>query len=105
MATLASQFLAIQREFDSYRNDARPVKVDGNTLSIAAVAAAARCNTPVALDQSFHIKARVAQSRSVITEKVESGLSVYGLSTGFGGSGTHHKFSYPFLSAFSTFFS
>ncbi|KAE9411419.1 phenylalanine ammonia-lyase [Gymnopus androsaceus JB14] len=86
MATLSSKFVAIQREFETYRNGRKPVKVDGQTLSIAAVTAAARCNTPVTLDQSSHIKSRVAQSRSVIAEKVESGISVYGLSTGFGGS-------------------
>lgn len=71
------------------------MKVDGQTLSIAAVTAAARCNTPVTLDQSSHIKSRVAQSRSVIAEKVESGISVYGLSTGFGGSGVLFELLYP----------
>jgi phenylalanine ammonia-lyase len=65
----------------------KSVKVDGHTLSIAAVTAAARYNAVVDLDQSPLTKEQVAKSRAVIASKVESGASVYGLSTGFGGSG------------------
>lgn len=65
------------------------MKVDGQTLSIAAVTAAARYNASVVLDGSESIKAQVVKSRGVISEKVESGASVYGLSTGFGGSGEY----------------
>lgn len=61
--------------------------MDGQTLSIAAVAATARYHAQVELDDSSTTRARLAKSRKVITDKVESGTSVYGLSTGFGGSG------------------
>ncbi len=63
-----------------------PVVVDGHTISIPAVTAAARYHASVTLDQSPNLKAKVAGSRQVIAEKVESGTSVYGVSTGFGGS-------------------
>lgn len=65
----------------------KTVKIDGQTLSIAAVTAAARYHARAELDDSSVIRERVNSSRNVISEKVESGTSVYGLSTGFGGSG------------------
>jgi len=102
-STLLSKFLESQRELDTYKylNDhnydtqslmvfhrnGKAVKVDGQTLSIAAVAAAARYHAQVELDDSPTARERLAKSRKVITDKVESGTSVYGLSTGFGGSG------------------
>ena len=64
-----------------------PVKVDGHTLSVAAIVAAARHAAPIRLDDSKRTKDRVEKSRQVVVDKVESGASIYGLSTGFGGSG------------------
>jgi phenylalanine ammonia-lyase len=64
-----------------------PVKVDGHTLSVAAIVAAARHAAPIRLDDCKRTKDRVEKSRRVVIDKVESGASVYGLSTGFGGSG------------------
>jgi len=69
-----------------------PVKVDGHTLSVAAIVAAARHAAPVRLDDSKRTKDRVESSRQVVVDKVASGASVYGLSTGFGGSGTSFLF-------------
>jgi len=40
----------------------------------------------VALDESLEIKDQVARSRAVIVSKVDAQTSVYGVSTGFGGS-------------------
>ena len=65
----------------------RTINVDGHTLSLAAVTAAARYNANVELSQSAQVKEGVEKSRAVIAEKVEQGTSVYGVSTGFGGSG------------------
>jgi len=64
----------------------RSVTVDGHTLSIAAVTAAARYHTSVSLDESLAVKNKIAKSRKVIVDKIDAGLSVYGVSTGFGGS-------------------
>ncbi|KAF8891770.1 L-Aspartase-like protein [Infundibulicybe gibba] len=83
--TTAALFIESFKELESYQNGA-PVVVDGKNLSIAAVTAASRYNASVALDGSTDIKTRIAKSRKVITDKVERGASVYGVSTGFGGS-------------------
>ena len=63
--------------------------VNGHTLSIPAVAATARFAVPVALDDSPDIRERVTSSRRVIVDKVANERSVYGVSTGFGGSGVY----------------
>ncbi|KAF8210362.1 L-Aspartase-like protein [Mycena galopus ATCC 62051] len=85
--TLLSKFLASQRELESYLNTERAVAVDGKTMSIAAVTAAARhVGVDVQLSTDSAVKERLLKSRAVISEKVEKGTSVYGLSTGFGGS-------------------
>jgi phenylalanine ammonia-lyase len=56
-------------------------------LSIPAVTAVARYSASVQLDQSPSTKDRIIKSRRVVTDKVDAGISVYGVSTGFGGSG------------------
>ncbi|TEB37626.1 phenylalanine ammonium lyase [Coprinellus micaceus] len=84
-STLLGQFITSQRELSKYQNG-QEVVIDGHTLTTAAVVAAARHYAPVRLDESEHVKERVVKSRKVIADKVESGASVYGLSTGFGGS-------------------
>lgn len=53
---------------------------------MAAVTATARYNASVVLDDSPSITSRINKSRKVIVNKVDAGLSVYGVSTGFGGS-------------------
>ncbi|KAG5648509.1 hypothetical protein DXG03_003120 [Asterophora parasitica] len=84
-STLLDKFLETHKELEAYKNG-KPVTVDGQTMSVAAVTAAARYNVRAELDNSAEIKERVQKSRNVIATKVESGTSVYGLSTGFGGS-------------------
>jgi phenylalanine ammonia-lyase len=68
------------------RRNGKAVVIDGQNLSIAAVTAAARYNVPVTLDDSSSTRNRMNASRKVISDKMELGLSVYGVSTGFGGS-------------------
>lgn len=48
--------------------------------------AAARYQAAVVLDDSPSVHVKLAKSRKVITDRVASGSSVYGVSTGFGGS-------------------
>ncbi|KAL1727333.1 L-Aspartase-like protein [Schizophyllum commune] len=83
--TLLACFLDSHRELEAYKHG-KPVLVDGDNLSVAAVAAVSRYNATVELDESPSIRERVKKSRQVIASKVDSGASVYGLSTGFGGS-------------------
>ncbi|KAF5325935.1 hypothetical protein D9611_000229 [Ephemerocybe angulata] len=84
-STLLAQFITSQRELAKYKNG-QSVVIDGHTLTTAGVVAAARHHSQIRLDESQHVKDRVVKSRKVISDKVESGASVYGLSTGFGGS-------------------
>jgi len=56
-------------------------------LTTAAVVAASRYAASVQLDDSDVVKGRVEESRQVVVNNVASGTSIYGLSTGFGGSG------------------
>ncbi|KAL1745026.1 L-Aspartase-like protein [Schizophyllum fasciatum] len=73
------------REVELYKNG-KAVIVDGQTLSIAAVAATARHGAAVQLSNSSHVRRRMEKSLQVIADKVENGISVYGVTTGFGGS-------------------
>lgn len=71
---------------NSFRNG-KAVVVDGHSLSVPALVAAARHNAQIFLNGSTEIRARIQSSRDVIMGKVETAKSVYGVSTGFGGSG------------------
>ncbi|KAK1222070.1 Protein pal1 [Marasmius sp. AFHP31] len=84
--SLLTQFLKSHCELESYKSGRSLVIVDGNNLSVAAVAAVARYNANVELKDSSEINSVVAKSRAVIVAKVDSGASIYGISTGFGGS-------------------
>ncbi|KAH8828023.1 L-Aspartase-like protein [Flagelloscypha sp. PMI_526] len=81
---LLHTFLQQQRELAAYKSGEKTVLVDGQTLSIAAVNATARFCAPISLDETC--QGAVSLSRQVIEDKITSGMSVYGLSTGFGGS-------------------
>lgn len=85
LETLLANFLASYKELEGYRSG-KPVVLDGKTLSIAAVTAASRYNASVELDGSPVIKGRVQRSREIMHKKVQEKLSIYGVSTGFGGS-------------------
>jgi hypothetical protein len=78
--------LTFPRLRHSSRNG-KPVTVDGYNLTIADVVAVARHGTMAALDASPEVRAKVERSMEAIDSKLASGKSVYGLSTGFGGSG------------------
>jgi len=71
----------------SWSSRTQAVKVDGHTLTTAAVVATSRYAASIRLDDCNGVKERVDKSRKVVVDKVESGASIYGLSTGFGGSG------------------
>ncbi|KAK0195746.1 L-Aspartase-like protein [Armillaria mellea] len=83
--TLLSKFVQSFKELESYKNG-KSVTIDGQTLSIAAVTAASRYQASVHMTQSPEVKKRVEKSRNLIADKVDNGISVYGVSTGFGGS-------------------
>ncbi|KAF7351061.1 Phenylalanine ammonia-lyase [Mycena sanguinolenta] len=82
---LLGEFVNQYLELESYKNG-RVIEIDGYSLSIPAVTAAARYGAPVVLKDSPVIKERLDKSRAVIVDKIEGNKSVYGVSTGFGGS-------------------
>lgn len=71
----------------SLRQGTKPLLIDGHTLSLAAVNAAARYGIPVLLDSSSEVKARVKRSKATLDDKLRDKKSIYGVSTGYGGSG------------------
>ena len=100
--TLSDEFILSCRELEVYKfvamhvrilidtdmltRNGKSVVIDGHSLSIAAVTAAARYHAAISLEDSYPVKNKLAKSRKVIVDKVDAGLSVYGVSTGFGGS-------------------
>lgn len=63
------------------------VNVDGQSLSLVAIAAVARHGVSVHTIDHEETTERMQRSRVVIARSVEESKSVYGVSTGFGGSG------------------
>jgi len=59
-----------------------PITLDGHSLSIADVVAAARGQVPVAIDREA-LKA-VTASRRAVEAAIQNGQTVYGVNTGFG---------------------
>ncbi|KAI9441666.1 phenylalanine ammonia-lyase [Lactarius indigo] len=82
---LLSCFIKQHQELRSHKNG-KPVVLDGQSLSVAGVVAVARYGAPVALNEAPEIRERMAKSHSVLMDKVQSNKSVYGISTGLGGS-------------------
>ncbi|OCH85474.1 phenylalanine ammonia-lyase [Obba rivulosa] len=83
--TLLATFIQEHNNLRAFRNG-RPVIVDGHTLSVSGVTAVARFGASVFLDSSPRTKENVAESRKVVVDKIDAETSVYGVSTGFGGS-------------------
>ncbi|TFY65441.1 hypothetical protein EVJ58_g1968 [Rhodofomes roseus] len=76
-SSLLNRFIDSYTELQAYKGG-KPVVVDGKTLSIPAVTAAARYGAAVALDEKDELKEQVANSRAVIVGKVNAETSVYG---------------------------
>lgn len=62
--------------------------LDGYDLTIPQVTAVARFHAHVKLDETPEIRHRMEKSRAVVDKKLANGTSIYGISTGFGGSGS-----------------
>ena len=73
------------------------ITVDGQSLSIMAIVATARHVVPLMLSSRFEIRERFEKSRSLVVSIVEEEKSVYGVSTGFGGSGIKLSFCKYFI--------
>ena len=64
------------------------VTVGNRRLSLEEVARVARCGTRVRLSDESDVVERVQASCDYIANAVESGKPIYGVTTGFGGTGT-----------------
>ncbi|CAE6421238.1 unnamed protein product [Rhizoctonia solani] len=84
-ATMLDTFITSHATVQSHKSG-KPVVIDGQNLTIPSVVAAARHGARVALDDSTVIKSRMAKAENAIEDKLRTGKSVYGISTGFGGS-------------------
>ncbi|KAH9976197.1 phenylalanine ammonia-lyase [Lactifluus volemus] len=62
------------------------IVLDGHSLTVAGVVGVARYGASVALSDAPDIRVRIVKSRSVLISKIEANKSVYGVSTGLGGS-------------------
>ncbi|KAI0653974.1 phenylalanine ammonia-lyase [Cubamyces menziesii] len=82
---LLAKFIEAHRSLEEHKRG-KPVLVDGEALTIPGITAVSRYLATSILDGSMHLRDRVLRSHQVVTEKVENGKSVYGVSTGFGGS-------------------
>ncbi|KAL4063870.1 L-Aspartase-like protein [Scleroderma yunnanense] len=98
MTTLIAQFVADVYEHDQYLAG-KPVVLTGSSLSLPQIAAIAQyppnhrslshdnaCAPYLQLTSSQDLREKVDASRAVIDDKVTAGISIYGVSTGFGGS-------------------
>ncbi|KAK0194557.1 phenylalanine ammonia-lyase [Armillaria mellea] len=80
-----SSFLTLLAQTKAYRNQ-KPVRVDGRSLSIPATVAVARYGVNPEVDNSAEAKERVYRSRQVLDDAVLGKKSIYGVTTGVGGS-------------------
>jgi phenylalanine ammonia-lyase len=71
--------------------------LNGQSLTVAGVIGVARYGALVTLDDVPETRERMAKSRNVLVGKVQAAKSVYGVSTGLGGSGTRHSLCFTRL--------
>lgn len=83
-ARLTSPTMANPFDIFSDLASRKPVSIDGHTLSIADVVAVARHGVPVSLSSDRAVLKRIDDSVAFLESKKH--LSIYGVSTGFGGS-------------------
>ncbi|KAL0954089.1 hypothetical protein HGRIS_005235 [Hohenbuehelia grisea] len=82
---IRSCFLALYKDLEAYRAG-KPICLDGKSLSIAAMVAVSRYAVDPQLDESVEARDRVRSSRAPIEEAIQANQSIYGVTTGVGGS-------------------
>ena len=85
-SSVVDAFLKDVRETQQYATG-KPVVLNGQSLTLPALAyAARRPRTRIALSADPAVRSGVEASRAVIQSKVDRGISIYGVTTGYGGS-------------------
>ena len=83
-ARLTSPTMANPFDIYSEVEARKPVSIDGHTLSIADIISVARHGVDVSLSKDSAVHKRIDDSVAFLESKKH--LSIYGVSTGFGGS-------------------
>ncbi|GJJ08484.1 hypothetical protein Clacol_002702 [Clathrus columnatus] len=82
---LLDTFLRFHAQAKEHRSG-EPILVDGHSLSIPAVFVNARYSPKVLLSRDPCLQEQVESCRRFLLDKMNAGKSIYGVSTGFGGS-------------------
>ncbi|GJJ13587.1 hypothetical protein Clacol_007843 [Clathrus columnatus] len=79
-------FIPLRIHLSNFLNDlsSQTVNLDGTSLSLSSLVAVARHKATTTIIEST--RQNVQASRDVLLEKLEADISIYGVSTGFGGS-------------------
>jgi len=83
---LLDTFLGSHKSLHASQDDGGAVNLNGFDLTIPQVTAVARYHAHVKLDDTPSMRTRLAKSRAVVDTKLAKGTSIYGISTGYGGS-------------------
>ncbi|KAH8705434.1 putative phenylalanine ammonia-lyase [Talaromyces proteolyticus] len=89
MRTSSSHYMQAHSEWtelQAFLSSDKPIVIDGHSLTIAGVVAAALYGKHVAVTDDPAILNRVQQSVDFLDSELRSGRTVYGVTTGFGGS-------------------
>ncbi|KZV88968.1 phenylalanine ammonium lyase [Exidia glandulosa HHB12029] len=96
-SSLLSLFLDSENELEHFIS--HQLVLDGKSLSVPGIVATSRYASTIALSQSPEIQELVAASRKVIDDRLATATSIYGVSTGFGGSANTRTDKYDALGA------
>ncbi|KAL4863702.1 hypothetical protein BDV12DRAFT_206208 [Aspergillus spectabilis] len=78
--------LSAFRSLDDLTRDGSKVILDGQSLNVSSVVAAACHQVPVSISTDPQLHARLRESVELLARKLAEGEIVYGVNTGFGGS-------------------
>ncbi|CAI7632183.1 unnamed protein product [Penicillium bialowiezense] len=89
--------LSSTRKFASLVEGNNEISLDGNSLDIASIFAVARCDVEPTLTKDPNVLAQVERSVEFLSEELLAGNTVYGVTTGFGGSANTRTQDYEAL--------
>ncbi|EJD42197.1 phenylalanine ammonia-lyase [Auricularia subglabra TFB-10046 SS5] len=96
--TLTACFVESQTQLQNLRR-LKVISIDGQSLSVPALVAIARYGASIELDSKPELKAAVDASREALESKLRANISIYGVSTGYGGSADTRTRQYNALGA------
>ncbi|KIJ53827.1 hypothetical protein M422DRAFT_242089 [Sphaerobolus stellatus SS14] len=82
---LLQAYLKLTHEIEKYRHVLN-FSLNGKSLTIGGLTAASRYGVKVVLNNDNFFREQIYESRKTLLNKIDTGISVYGVNTGFGGS-------------------